>query len=133
MGGAQQPGQLDHPGCMVTVEVAGLAVAVPDVLPVRLAQLADGGAGPGVQVEPDRVVHAAPVHAFNAVTWLIRSRVAPAPSTVISRSRRYGSGIWVIASSSTAMWSDAVLDPALPGRSRNARDSHVLSHHAVSG
>ena len=65
--------------------------------------------GRWLQVEPDRVVHAAPVHAFNAVMWCIRSLVAPAPSQVISRSRRYGSGIWVIASSSTAMWSDAVL------------------------
>ena len=60
----------------------------------------------------------------------IRSRVAPAPSTVTSRSRRCGSGIWAIASPSTAMWSAAVLEPALPGRSRRARASRVLSHHA---
>ena len=31
------------------------------------------------------------------------------------------------------MWSRAVLEPALPGRSRNANDSLVLSHHAVNG
>ena len=49
------------------------------------------------------------------VMWLIRSRVAPAPSTVTSRSRRCGSGICAIASVSTAMWSAAVFEPALPG------------------
>jgi hypothetical protein len=60
--GAQQPGQLDHPGRVVTVEVAGVPVAIPDVLPVRLAQPPDRGPRPSVEVEPDRVVHAAPVH-----------------------------------------------------------------------
>jgi len=58
---------------------------------------------------------------------------APAPSTVISRSRRYRAGIWVIASSRTVMWSAVVLDPALPLRSSNASDSPVLSHQASSG
>src|SRR3954454_7458436 len=64
---------------------------------------------------------------FNDVMWRIRSRVAPAPSTVISRSRRCGSGTWAIASPSTAMWSAAVLEPAFPGRSSRARASPVLS------
>ena len=32
-----------------------------------------------------------------------------------------------------SIWSAAVFDPAFPGRSRNASDSPVLSHHAVSG
>src|SRR5512133_1859556 len=57
--------------------------------------------------------------------WPTRSRVAPAPSQVISRLRRCRAGSCVIASSSTSMWSTAVLLPALPGRSRNANDCWV--------
>jgi hypothetical protein len=40
VGGAQQPGQLHHPR---VVEVAGLAVAVEHVLPLRFRQSGDGG------------------------------------------------------------------------------------------
>ena len=99
-----------------------------------LADLADRGAG-AVRRGRTRPSSArgGPCTAFSVVMWRIRSRVAPAPSTVTSRSRRCGSGIWVIASPRTSMWSLAVFDPALPGRSRTASDSPVLSHHAVSG
>lgn len=37
MGGAQQPGQFDHPGAVLTVERAGTAAAVPDVAGTALA------------------------------------------------------------------------------------------------
>lgn len=42
-------------------------------------------------------------------------------------------GIWVRAWPSTVRWSEAVLDPALPGRSSMARHSMVLAHHAARG
>jgi hypothetical protein len=45
--GAQQPGQLHHPGI---IEVARLAVAVGHVLPVQSGDLRDRGAGAGVDV-----------------------------------------------------------------------------------
>ncbi len=70
---------------------------------------------------------------FNAVRWLITSWEAPAPSIVTSTSVRHAAGIWAIAASSTTMWSDAVKEPALPGRSITARLSPTLLHHAVSG
>ena len=38
-----------------------------------------------------------------------------------------------IAAASTAMWSAASLDPALPGRSSIASDSAVFASHAPSG
>jgi len=38
-------------------------------------------------------------------------------------------GIWASARSVTVVWSAAVLDPELPGRSRVASASPVLSHH----
>jgi hypothetical protein len=59
--------------------------------------------------------------------------VAPAPSQVISRSRRKLAGIWPIADVRTSMWSVTVLLPADPVRSLTARFSPVLSHQAVSG
>jgi len=70
---------------------------------------------------------------FNAVRWLMTSWEAPAPSIVTSTSVRHAAGIWAIAASSTRMWSDAVNEPALPGRSITARLSPTLLHHAVSG
>src|SRR4051812_2902575 len=42
---AQQPSQLDHSGAVFAVEITGRAVAVPHVLPVILADVANGGAG----------------------------------------------------------------------------------------
>jgi len=67
--------------------------------------------------------------------WASQGLVAPAPSaqTRIGVPCRWASGIWASATSVTVMWSAAVLDPALPGRSRVASASPVLSHQAVNG
>ena len=46
---------------------------------------------------------------------------------------RWWSGIWASAASSTAMWSAAVLLPALPVRSAAARNSPVLSRRPAGG
>src|SRR5438046_8708176 len=54
----------------------------------------------------------------------IRAWLAPAPSQVTISRRRYFGGRAAIASSSTVMWSAAVFEPALPGRSIPASGSH---------
>jgi hypothetical protein len=59
--------------------------------------------------------------------------VAPAPSMVMSRLCRHGAGICAIARGSRAMWSSASLAPAVPGRSRSARHSPVLSQMTAIG
>jgi hypothetical protein len=61
------------------------------------------------------------------------SREAPAPSIVTSTSVRHGAGIWPNEAPGTLMWSQAVNDPALPGRSITASASPTFVHHAVSG
>src|SRR6266576_2654819 len=65
--------------------------------------------------------------------WAIRAWLAPAPSQVIISRRRYFGGKAAIASSSTVMWSAAVFEPALPGRSIPANGSLVLSHQQPKG
>ena len=58
---------------------------------------------------------------------------APAPSARINSLRRCAAGTWAIAADRTAMWSAAVFEPAFPGRSINAIDSWVFSHHTPNG
>ena len=58
---------------------------------------------------------------------------APAPSMLTSTSARYLAGTCANAAPSTAMWSAAVFDPALPGRFMIARLSSTLEHHAPRG
>ena len=63
----------------------------------------------------------------------ISSWLAPAPSTRTSSRERMREGICRIAAASTAMWSAASFEPALPGRSSIASDSAVFASHAPSG
>ena len=57
----------------------------------------------------------------------------PALSMLINRFLRHLIGMALIAASMIAIWSAAVLEPALPARGMIASNSLVLSHHAVSG
>jgi hypothetical protein len=70
---------------------------------------------------------------FHDVRQSMTSWEAPAPSMVTSTSVRHSAGIWANAAVKSAMWSAAVNDPALPGRSITANASPMLVHHAVNG
>ena len=91
VGGAQQPGQLDHPG--VYRRGRGVRRRGPRraASPTRAACRSRCGRGRRGRTRPSSAP-GAPCTVFSAVMWLIRSRVAPAPSTVTSRSRRCGPG-----------------------------------------
>ena len=64
---------------------------------------------------------------------LIRSWLAPAPSTRTMALRRNRDGTCFRASASTSLWSVNVFDPALPGLSFMARHSRVFRHQAPNG
>ena len=64
---------------------------------------------------------------------LMRSWLAPAPSTRTRILRRNRAGTCRSAAASTSLWSVNVFDPALPGRSSMARHSRVFAHQAPSG
>ena len=115
------------------VEVAGLAVAVRARAPSRSRAAGRSRRGPRcVEVEPDRVVHPAPGRGVQRGDVVDQVEGGAGAIQVISSSPvpvrdlrdRLAEHRDVVA---------AVLEPALPGRSRNASDSPVLSHHAVSG
>src|SRR5690349_24685273 len=65
--------------------------------------------------------------------WVMRSWLAPAPSTRTRTLRRNRAGTCFRAAASTSLWSVNVFDPALPGLSSMCRHSRVLAHQAASG
>lgn len=97
---AQQGGDLDDP-CLIAVP--RLALAVEDGAPGAGGDQADGRAFPGVKRPADGVVHRAPGCGAQRGDVVDEAVGGTPPSTVISRSRRYRAGIWVMASWSTSM------------------------------
>ena len=126
-----QPGDLHDAGM-----VAGLAVGVERGLPRRLGHLGDGvvDRDPFVHREPDRVLDLTATDSAllgQPAEQLVGGAGGVGPDQQVRDGN--GGGIWAIASVRTVMWSPAWLAFALPGRSRTASISPVLSHHAPSG
>lgn len=122
--------EVDEVGDLGDLAVLTLAaIARKRRYPCVLGDLEDRGANPISQLVADRV--AQPV--LPAEPEQVVRRAAKSARTTISMRSICSAGICASASSMTAMWSAALLDPALPGLRIAANASLVSSQKAMSG